>query len=186
MEVFSLFGTLGLRGASDVKAQLQDTSKQADKTANDFDRSSDKTGKSSQSFLAKIGSGFSSAGTLATNFVTGSVRAIGNFGQSLENQGQKLVSFGGGATTALATVGVSVATLTASISAGMKRLDALNGANLVFQSMRAAADKSFGNIKQAAQNMTKGTVMSVGTLILKFNSILLKGFHKLQQSQRQP
>lgn len=175
MEVFSLFGTLGLRGASDVKAQLQEISKQADKTANDFDRSSDKTGKSSQSFLAKIGSGFSSAGTLATNFVTGSVRAIGNFGQSLENQGQKMIDFGGGATTALASVGLSIATLGVSIKAGMQRLDALNGANLVFQSMGAAADKSFGNITQAAQNMTKGTVMSVRDFNSKVQQYIAKG-----------
>jgi len=175
MEVFSLFGTLGLRGASDVKAQLQETSKQADNTAKTFDNSTERTGKSSQSLLAKIGAGFTQAGNVAGQFVAGSVRAIGNFGQSLENQGQKMINFGGGAKTALATVGLSVGTLAMSITAGMKRLDALNGANLVFQSMGAAADTSFGGISKAAKDMTKGTVMSVGDFNSKVQQYIAKG-----------
>ncbi|KSU22212.1 Phage tail length tape-measure protein [Lactococcus lactis subsp. lactis] len=175
MEVFSLFGTLGLRGASDVKAQLQETSKQADNTAKTFDNSTERTGKSSQSLLAKIGAGFTQAGNVAGQFVTGSIRAIGNFGQSLENQGQKMINFGGGAKTALGTVGLSVGTLAMSITAGMKRLDALNGANLVFQSMGAAADTSFGGISKAAKDMTKGTVMSVGDFNSKVQQYIAKG-----------
>lgn len=175
MEVFSLFGTLGLRGASDVKAQLQETSKQADNTAKTFDNSTERTGKSSQSLLAKIGAGFTQAGNVAGQFVAGSIRAIGNFGQSLENQGQKMINFGGGAKTALATVGLSVGTLAMSITAGMKRLDALNGANLVFQSMGAAADTSFGGISKAAQDMTKGTVMAVGDFNSKVQQYIAKG-----------
>ncbi len=175
MEVFSLFGTLGLRGASDVKAQLQETSKQADNTAKTFDNSTERTGKSSQSLLAKIGAGFTQAGNVAGQFVAGSIRAIGNFGQSLENQGQKMINFGGGAKTALATVGLSVGTLAMSITAGMKRLDALNGANLVFQSMGAAADNSFGGISKAAQDMTKGTVMAVGDFNSKVQQYIAKG-----------
>ncbi|MFP7372036.1 tape measure protein [Lactococcus lactis] len=175
MEVFSLFGTLGLRGASDVKAQLQETSKQADNTAKTFDNSTERTGKSSQSLLAKIGAGFTQAGNVAGQFVAGSIRAIGNFGQSLENQGQKMINFGGGAKTALATVGLSVGTLAMSITAGMKRLDALNGANLVFQSMGAAADTSFGGISKAAKDMTKGTVMSVGDFNSKVQQYIAKG-----------
>lgn len=175
MEVFSLFGTLGLRGASDVKAQLQETSKQADNTAKTFDNSTERTGKSSQSLLAKIGAGFTQAGNVAGQFVTGSIRAIGNFGQSLENQGQKMINFGGGAKTALATVGLSVGTLAMSITAGMKRLDALNRANLVFQSMGAAADTSFGGISKAAKDMTKGTVMSVGDFNSKVQQYIAKG-----------
>lgn len=175
MEVFSLFGTLGLRGASDVKAQLQETSKQADNTAKTFDNSTERTGKSSQSLLAKIGAGFTQAGNVAGQFVTGSIRAIGNFGQSLENQGQKMINFGGGAKTALGTVGLSVGTLAMSITAGMKRLDALNGANLVFQSMGAAADTSFGGISKAAKEMTKGTVMSVGDFNSKVQQYIAKG-----------
>ena len=175
MEVFSLFGTLGLRGASDVKAQLQETSKQADNTAKTFDNSTERTAKSSQSLLAKIGAGFTQAGNVAGQFVAGSVRAIGNFGQSLENQGQKMINFGGGAKTALATVGLSVGTLAMSITAGMKRLDALNGANLVFQSMGAAADTSFGGISKAAKDMTKGTVMSVGDFNSKVQQYIAKG-----------
>ena len=175
MEVFSLFGTLGLRGASDVKAQLQETSKQADNTAKTFDNSTERTGKSSQSLLAKIGAGFTQAGNVAGQFVAGSIRAIGNFGQSLENQGQKMINFGGGAKTALATVGLSVGTLAMSITAGMKRLDALNGANLVFQSMGAAADTSFGGISKAAKDMTKGTVMAVGDFNSKVQQYIAKG-----------
>nr|DAG08672.1 MAG TPA: tail tape measure [Caudoviricetes sp.] len=175
MEVFSLFGTLGLRGASDVKAQLQETSKQADNTAKTFDNSTERTGKSSQSLLAKIGAGFTQAGNVAGQFVAGSIRAIGNFGQSLENQGQKMINFGGGAKTALATVGLSVGTLAMSITAGMKRLDALNRANLVFQSMGAAADTSFGGISKAAKDMTKGTVMSVGDFNSKVQQYIAKG-----------
>jgi tape measure domain-containing protein len=175
MEVFSLFGTLGLRGASDVKAQLQETSKQADNTAKTFDNSTERTGKSSQSLLAKIGAGFTQAGNVAGQFVAGSIRAIGNFGESLENQGQKMINFGGGAKTALATVGLSVGTLAMSITAGMKRLDALNGANLVFQSMGAAADTSFGGISKAAKDMTKGTVMSVGDFNSKVQQYIAKG-----------
>lgn len=175
MEVFSLFGTLGLRGASDVKAQLQETSKQADNTAKTFDNSTERTGKSSQSLLAKIGAGFTQAGNVAGQFVAGSIRAIGNFGQSLENQGQKMINFGGGAKTALATVGLSVGTLAMSITAGMKRLDALNGANLVFQSMGAAADTSFGGISKAAKDMTKGTVMAVGDFNSKVQQFIAKG-----------
>lgn len=175
MEVFSLFGTLGLRGASDVKAQLQETSKQADNTAKTFDNSTERTGKSSQSLLAKIGAGFTQAGNVAGQFVAGSIRAIGNFGQSLENQGQKMINFGGGAKTALATVGLSLGTLGMSITAGMKRLDALNGANLVFQSMGAAADTSFGGISKAAKDMTKGTVMSVGDFNSKVQQYIAKG-----------
>lgn len=175
MEVFSLFGTLGLRGASDVKAQLQETSKQADNTAKTFDNSTERTGKSSQSLLAKIGAGFTQAGNVAGQFVVGSIRAIGNFGQSLENQGQNMINFGGGAKTALATVGLSVGTLAMSITAGMKRLDALNGANLVFQSMGAAADNSFGGISKAAQDMTKGTVMAVGDFNSKVQQYIAKG-----------
>ena len=175
MEVFSLFGTLGLRGASDVKAQLQETSKQADNTAKTFDNSTERTGKSSQSLLAKIGAGFTQAGNVAGQFVTGSIRAIGSFGQSLENQGQKMINFGGGAKTALGTVGLSVGTLAMSITAGMKRLDALNGANLVFQSMGAAADTSFGGISKAAKDMTKGTVMAVGDFNSKVQQYIAKG-----------
>ncbi|MDM7547303.1 tape measure protein [Lactococcus lactis] len=175
MEVFSLFGTLGLRGASDVKAQLQETSKQADNTAKTFDNSTERTGKSSQSLLAKIGAGFTQAGNVAGQFVAGSVRAIGSFGQSLENQGQKMINFGGGAKTALGTVGLSIGTLAMSITAGMKRLDALNGANLVFQSMGAAADTSFGGISKAAKDMTKGTVMSVGDFNSKVQQYIAKG-----------
>lgn len=175
MEVFSLFGTLGLRGASDVKAQLQETSKQADNTAKTFDNSTERTGKSSQSLLAKIGAGFTQAGNVAGQFVTGSIRAIGSFGQSLENQGQKMINFGGGAKTALGTVGLSVGTLAMSITAGMKRLDALNGANLVFQSMGAAADTSFGGISKAAKDMTKGTVMTVGDFNSKVQQYIAKG-----------
>lgn len=175
MEVFSLFGTLGLRGASDVKAQLQETSKQADNTAKTFDNSTERTGKSSQSLLAKIGAGFTQAGNVAGQFVAGSIRAIGNFGQSLENQGQKMINFGGGAKTALATVGLSVGTLAMSITAGMKRLDALNGANLVFQSMGAAADTSFGGISKAAKDMTNGTVMAVGDFNSKVQQYIAKG-----------
>ena len=175
MEVFSLFGTLGLRGASDVKAQLQETSKQADNTAKTFDNSTERTGKSSQSLLAKIGAGFTQAGNVASQFVAGSIRSIGNFGQSLENQGQKMINFGGGAKTALATVGLSVGTLAMSITAGMKRLDALNGANLVFQSMGAAADTSFGGISKAAKDMTKGTVMTVGDFNSKVQQYIAKG-----------
>lgn len=175
MEVFSLFGTLGLRGASDVKAQLQETSKQADNTAKTFDNSTERTGKSSQSLLAKIGAGFTQAGNVAGQFVAGSMRAIGSFGQSLENQGQNMINFGGGAKTALATVGLSVGTLAMSITAGMKRLDALNGANLVFQSMGAAADNSFGGISKAAQDMTKGTVMAVGDFNSKVQQYIAKG-----------
>lgn len=175
MEVFSLFGTLGLRGASDVKAQLQETSKQADNTAKTFDNSTERTGKSSQSLLAKIGAGFTQAGNVAGQFVAGSIRAIGNFGQSLENQGQKMINFGGGAKTALGTVGLSIGTLAMSITAGMKRLDALNGANLVFQSMGAAADTSFGGISKAAKDMTKGTVMSVGDFNSKVQQYIAKG-----------
>lgn len=175
MEVFSLFGTLGLRGASDVKAQLQETSKQADNTAKTFDNSTERTGKSSLSLLAKIGAGFTQAGNVAGQFVAGSIRAIGNFGQSLENQGQKMITFGGGAKTALATVGLSVGTLAMSITAGMKRLDALNGANLVFQSMGAAADTSFGGISKAAKDMTKGTVMAVGDFNSKVQQYIAKG-----------
>ena len=175
MEVFSLFGTLGLRGASDVKAQLQETSKQADNTAKTFDNSTERTGKSSQSLLAKIGAGFTQAGNVAGQFVVGSIRAIGNFGQSLENQGQNMINFGGGAKTALATVGLSVGTLAMSITAGMKRLDALNGANLVFQSMGAAADTSFGGISKAAKDMTKGTVMAVGDFNSKVQQYIAKG-----------
>ena len=175
MEVFSLFGTLGLRGASDVKAQLQETSKQADNTAKTFDNSTERTGKSSQSLLAKIGAGFTQVGNVAGQFVAGSVRAIGSFGQSLENQGQNMINFGGGAKTALATVGLSVGTLAMSITAGMKRLDALNGANLVFQSMGAAADNSFGGISKAAQDMTKGTVMAVGDFNSKVQQYIAKG-----------
>lgn len=175
MEVFSLFGTLGLRGASDVKAQLQETSKQADNTAKTFDNSTERTGKSSQSLLAKIGAGFTQAGNVAGQFVAGSIRAIGSFGQSLENQGQNMINFGGGAKTALATVGLSVGTLAMSITAGMKRLDALNGANLVFQSMGAAADNSFGGISKAAQDMTKGTVMAVGDFNSKVQQYIAKG-----------
>lgn len=175
MEVFSLFGTLGLRGASDVKAQLQETSKQADNTAKTFDNSTERTGKSSQSLLAKIGAGFTQAGNVAGQFVAGSIRSIGNFGQSLENQGQKMINFGGGAKTALATVGLSVGTLAMSITAGMKRLDALNGANLVFQSMGAAADTSFGGISKAAKDMTKGTVMTVGDFNSKVQQYIAKG-----------
>ncbi|WP_429247486.1 tape measure protein [Lactococcus lactis subsp. lactis] len=175
MEVFSLFGTLGLRGASDVKAQLQETSKQADNTAKTFDNSTERTGKSSQSLLAKIGAGFTQAGNVAGQFAAGSIRAIGNFGQSLENQGQKMINFGGGAKTALGTVGLSIGTLAMSITAGMKRLDALNGANLVFQSMGAAADTSFGGISKAAKDMTKGTVMSVGDFNSKVQQYIAKG-----------
>lgn len=175
MEVFSLFGTLGLRGASDVKAQLQETSKQADNTAKTFDNSTERTGKSSQSLLAKIGAGFTQAGNVAGQFVAGSIGAIGSFGQSLENQGQNMINFGGGAKTALATVGLSVGTLSMSITAGMKRLDALNGANLVFQSMGAAADTSFGGISKAAQDMTKGTVMAVGDFNSKVQQYIAKG-----------
>ena len=175
MEVFSLFGTIGLRGSSDVKAQLQETSKQADNTAKTFDNSTERTGKSSQSLLAKIGAGFTQAGNVAGQFVAGSIRAIGNFGESLENQGQKMINFGGGAKTALATVGLSVGTLAMSITAGMKRLDALNGANLVFQSMGAAADTSFGGISKAAKDMTKGTVMAVGDFNSKVQQYIAKG-----------
>ncbi len=160
-EIFSLLGSVGLTGAQSVESQLDQVGKKADSTSEQLGNSTDKTSKSSKNLVATLGTSFVAAGAAVSTFTQNSLNHINNFGERMQTTGQGMMSFGAIGKVALAGVGVSIAGLGVAIKAGMDRIDALNQANLVFQSFNAAGDTSFGNVTKAANEMTKGTQMSL-------------------------
>lgn len=156
MEIFSLFGSIGIKGASDVKAQLQDTSKEADKTAKSFDKSTESSSKSSSSFLSKIGSGYRSAGNVIGGFVTSSGQKMISFGKNMQTNGKALKDFGNIAQPAFKVAALGIAAMGGAIVSGVKRFDTLNNAARSFENMgvsKGVITKEMNNLKAAIEGL---------------------------------
>lgn len=174
-EIFSLMGSIGLKGAEKVKAQLTEVDKAGRKTSDGMDGSNKKTGASSTSLSTKIGNAYTQMSGHVSLFATGATANLSKYGQKMTSTGQTMQSFGASGKAMLGAVGLSAAGMGAAVAGGMKRLDALNGANLTFQAFNAAGDKSFGNVEKAAADMTKNTTMSVGDFAKSVDKYVAKG-----------
>ncbi|MCL2676248.1 MAG: tape measure protein [Streptococcaceae bacterium] len=115
-------------------------------------------------------------GTGMGGMFNAAMAGLGKFGGQLQEVGGTMKAFGGGAATTLATVGISVAGVVKAVQSGMERMDAMTKANMTFKSMGADADKSFGDVKTAAERMTKGTQMSLSEFGQVVDKYLAKGY----------
>lgn len=177
-EIFSILGKIGLSGVGKVTTQLTAVDKHASKTSDNMDKANRKTGNATSQFARKLGSTYVAMSGHISSFANKANANLGKYGESLQNTGQKMQTFGAGGKAMLGMVGVSAAGMGMAISGGMKRLDALNGANLTFQAFNAAGDKSFGNVTKASQDMTKGTSMSVSDFAKSVDKYVAKGVPK--------
>lgn len=156
MEIFSLFGSIGIKGASEVKAKLQDTSKEADKTAKNFDKSTNDSSKSSSNFLSKLGSGFTGASNVVGKFVTGSGQKLTSFGKTMQSNGKAMKDFGNIAQPAFKLAALGIAAVGGAIVSGVKRFDTLNNAARSFENMgvsKGVITKEMNNLKAAIEGL---------------------------------
>ena len=177
-EIFSLMGSIGLKGAEKVKAQLTEVDKAGRKTSDGMDGSNKKTGESSSSLSTKIGNAYTQMSGHVSRFATGATANLSKYGQKMTSTGQTMQSFGASGKAMLGAVGLSAAGMGAAVAGGMKRLDSLDKANLTFKAFNAAGDKSFGDVTKAAEQMTKGTTMSVSEFGKKVDEYVGKGVPK--------
>ncbi|MHD0286854.1 tape measure protein [Weissella tructae] len=174
-EIFTLFGSISLKGANNVTSELAQVDKAGAKIGSNMDKNSQQTGRSATSLAGRVGQTYTNMAGHVSKFAQSSAQNLGRVGANMQKTGQSMMQFGSVGKVALGAVGISAGGMGIAVASGMKRLDALNQANMIFQSFNAAGDKSFGDVTKAASDMTKGTTMSIGDFGKSVDKYVKKG-----------